>query len=329
MTDDAEQAPDNTQENPEKNAQEAQPNPKNRGLGRGLNALFEDEEGIYPQADQDGHTPGKTRNTIGIEQLERGMSQPRRLFKDDTIEELASSIAKHGILQPLLIRPKKDREDIYEIIAGERRWQAAQKAGLHEVPVIILNVSDIEAIEMALIENLQREDLDIIDEASAYKNLMEEYGYTQEKLAQAVGKSRSHVANILRLIHLPSPIQDYLLEGKISMGHARALIGVDGALAIANEIVKKGLSVRQAENLVAEAKGQVKAPRPRDASPQKRTKDVDTLALENELSNTLGMRVSIDGNGKKGAVTIQYQSLDQLDEVLQRITQKPPGRLLE
>lgn len=309
-------------------------NPKNRGLGRGLNALFEDEEGVYPQNDPDGQVPGRKRDMIGVDQLEAGIGQPRKNFNDDTLDELAESIKQHGVLQPLLVREKSGEDGRYEIIAGERRWRAAQKAQLHEVPAIVLSISDAEAFEIALIENLQREDLDPIDEAAGYQKLIDEHDYTQEKLAESLGKSRSHIANMVRLLQLPQGVQKYLSQGDISIGHARALITVDNAEALVKEVIAKKLSVRETEKLVAEQAGRpakTSAKAGASSAPAASKKDVDTLALEDEISGNLGMRVSIDSvDGKAGKVTINFASLDQLDEILQRLSNQdsaPGGRL--
>lgn len=302
-------------------------NPKKRGLGRGLNALFEDEEGVYPQADPAGHTPGAERVMLGLDQLEPGSYQPRRNFNNESLKELADSISVHGVLQPLVVRKKAGFDGTFEIIAGERRWRASQIAQLHEVPVIIKELSDEQALEIALIENLQREDLDPIDEARGYKQLIEEFGHTQEKAAAILGKSRSHVANMMRLLMLPSKVLEMLKDGKLTMGHARTLITADDPEALAKMIVEQGLSVRGAEKLAAEmAAGKV----PKTGKKAKVPKDVDTVALENEVSSALGMKVSIDTKGKKGGgvMKIQYSSLDQLDEVLQRLSHYP-GRTQE
>ncbi|HIF25338.1 MAG TPA: ParB/RepB/Spo0J family partition protein [Micavibrio sp.] len=300
---------------------------KKRGLGRGLNALFEDEEGVYPQADPDGHTPGAERTMVGLDQLEPGTYQPRRNFNDESLKELAESISVHGVLQPLVVRKKPGFDGTFEIIAGERRWRASQIAQLHEVPVIIKELNDEQALEIALIENLQREDLNPIDEARGYKQLVEEFGHTQEKAAAILGKSRSHVANMMRLLMLPSKVLEMLKDGKLTMGHARTLITADDPEALAKIIVEQGLSVRAAEQLAADfaagkaVKGKKKA---------KIAKDVDTVALEEEVSNAIGMKVSIDAKGSKGAgvMKISYKSLDQLDEVLHRLSHFP-GRTQE
>ncbi|MCB1681110.1 MAG: ParB/RepB/Spo0J family partition protein [Rhodospirillales bacterium] len=303
--------------------------PKARGLGRGLNALFEDEEEAYAPIDDIDDPPGRERRVVGIDEVSPGPQQPRKHFDSQALEELALSIREHGILQPLLVR---EGSAGYEIIAGERRWRAAQIAQLHEVPVIILDLDDIEALKIALIENLQREDLDPIEEAAGYQKLLDTYGQTQEELAKSVGKSRSHIANMIRLLALPDSVQGQVSEGKLSMGHARTLITAENPEALADEIIRGGLSVRQAEKLAAESSGRVQQERSRKSSggsggaPAKK-KDADTLALENDMSNMLGMRVAINTtDGASGHVTIEFKSLDQLDEVLHRLAHYPGSR---
>ncbi len=297
-------------------------NPKSRGLGRGLNALFEDEEGVYPQVDLGGQIQGRKKDMIGIDQLEPGLGQPRTVFKEDALNELADSIRQHGVLQPLLVREHKDGSGRFEIIAGERRWRAAQKAQLHEVPVVVLSITDSEAFEIALIENLQREDLDPIDEATGYQKLVDLHDYTQEKLAESLGKSRSHIANMMRLLQLPFSVQRQLSDGKISIGHARAMITAENSEELVKEVIAKSLSVRDTEALVAASQGRpVKQGKASAQSAEKPKKDVDTLSLEQDISNAIGMRVSIDSpDGKAGAVSIAFKSLDQLDDVIQRLT---------
>lgn len=294
---------------------------KKRGLGRGLSALFEDEEN---NAYGDVMKPSK----LNIAHLRPGTYQPRRHFDDSAIEQLAESIRAHGVLQPLLVRPIG--EDEYEIIAGERRWRASQAAKLHEVPVIIQDLTDEEALEIALIENLQRQDLTPLEEADGYKQLIDKFGHTQEKLAQQLGKSRSHIANMMRLLSLPVEVKAMLEEGLITSGHARALLTADDPLAIANRVVAEGLNVRQTERL---ASGKEIAKDPQDtvaeatgkpvANDAPREKDEDTLALEREMTNTLGMKLSIDQRGKGGRLSVDYKDLDQLDELLARLRQDP------
>ncbi|MCB9990197.1 MAG: ParB/RepB/Spo0J family partition protein [Rhodospirillales bacterium] len=300
---------------------DVKPDPKKRGLGRGLNALFEDEEGIYPQADPQGHTPGTARLMVGVDQLEPGTYQPRRKFSDESINELAESIAVHGVLQPLIVRQKPGFDGTYEIIAGERRWRASQKAQLHEVPVIVKELDDGQALEIALIENLQREDLNPVEEALGYQQLIEEFGHTQEKAAAVLGKSRSHVANMIRLLSLPRKVMDMVRDGKLSAGHARTLVTAENPEELANIIVSQGLSVREAERLAADKSGRTPGKR---KSGSKAEKDVDTLALEDEITNALGMKVSIDVKGQgTGALKIRFETLDQLDDLLHRLSHFP------
>jgi ParB family chromosome partitioning protein len=301
-------------------------NPKKRGLGRGLNALFEDEEGVYPQVGPDGHTPGRKRDMLAIEFLEPGLSQPRRQFDDKSLDELAGSIKTHGLLQPILVRVDKGRAGMYEIIAGERRWRAAQRAQLHEVPVIILELSDIEALQIALIENLQREDLNPVDEARGYQRLLEDFGHTQEELSKALGKSRPHIANMVRLLTLPADVMELLEDGKISSGHARALVTADNPSVLAREVVRKGLNVRQTEAMATKVTGK-KSSKTVQKTPM--PKDTDTLALEKEVSETLGMRVTIDTkDGASGTFKVDFGSLDQLDDILARLSNLPSKRLM-
>lgn len=296
---------------------------KKRGLGRGLSALFEDEENEAYGSDA-ALKPSK----LNVAHLRPGTYQPRRHFDDSAIEQLAESIRAHGVLQPLLVRPIG--EDEYEIIAGERRWRASQAAKLHEVPVIIQDLTDEEALEIALIENLQRQDLTPLEEADGYKQLIDKFGHTQEKLAQQLGKSRSHIANMMRLLALPAEVKTMLDEGVITSGHARALLSADDPLAVARRVVEEGLNVRQTERVAA---GKEVAKDPEDtvtaakdkpvANDVPREKDEDTLALEREMTNELGMKLSIDQRGEGGRLSIDYKDLDQLDELLARLRHDP------
>ncbi len=285
---------------------------KRRGLGRGLSALLGDEEGA----------PEGAPRTIRIDLLHPGRYQPRHQFDPGAIETLAQSIREKGVLQPLLVRRHPSLADEYEIIAGERRWRAAQVVQLHEVPVVVREIDDREALEIALVENLQRQDLSALEEAEAYQRLMDEFRHTQEAVAQAVGKSRSHVANTLRLLELPLTVKRLLGEGKLTAGHARALLGTEDPVVLANEVVRRGLNVRQAERLAK--RGKIKTSS-RQAQPKAfgDTKDADTRALERELSMVLGLIVSIDPTGTGGTITIRYQTLEQLDDVLRRLSQPP------
>ncbi len=303
--------------------------PQKRGLGRGLNALFEDEEADFSQGNVELPAEGRRRDSLGLDQLIPGPGQPRRIFHDAALSELADSIKQHGVLQPLLVRQATDNKEKYEIIAGERRWRAAQKAQLHEVPVIVLDITDAQAFEIALIENLQREDLDPIDEANGYQRLIDDHAYTQEKLAEGLGKSRSHIANMTRLLHLPDAVQAFLSEGKISIGHARALITANNADELVKEVISQNLSVRETEKLVADMQGRPQKTTKRAAKSEPK-KDVDTLALEKDLSDKIGMRVSIDSHdGKSGKLSVSFKSLDQLDSLLQKLAadDSPAGRL--
>ena len=325
---------------------------KPRGLGRGLNALFGDDEGDMPGAaatarsvaagDTDtgsGSGQGNGRRMIGIAQIVPGKYQPRHIFDQKTIDELADSIEKHGLLQPILVRELS--EGSYEIIAGERRWRAAQKAQLHQVPVIIREIDDKTALEIGLIENLQREDLNPIDESRALQQLIDSFDYTQEEVAQKVGKSRSYVTNMLRLSELSPEVAGMVEDNTISAGHARTLIGLEprAQVELANRFAKENLNVRQAEKLANAAKGNP-APgvmdKKMDALNKKITggkakgavdKDINTLSLEREITNVIGMNVSIDMlDAQAGSLTIQFSTLDQLDEVLHRLSHNP-GRL--
>ena len=285
-----------------------------KGLGRGLSALLGDEVD-----DQTSHDRGRMPDSVPIEQVTPGKFQPRHRFDDEEMNSLVESVRSKGILQPILVRRDPLHADAYEIIAGERRWRAAQRAQLHQVPVIVRDFSDQEALEIALVENLQRENLSPIEEASAFQRLMDEFDHTQEVLARAVGKSRSSIANTLRMLTLPQSVQAHVDSGALSAGHARALVGLDDAERLAAEIMRKDLSVRQTEHLAQSSKGNLPA-KPRKTS----AKDPDTIALERDLSNMLGLRVVIKfrGDGAKGgSVTINYATLDQLDDILQRLNQ--------
>jgi ParB family chromosome partitioning protein len=285
---------------------------KPRQLGRGLSALL----GDVPPPAQAAEAPApRATNTLPIAHLHPGSSQPRRNFDDVELDALAASIAERGILQPILVRPDAKQPGEFEIIAGERRWRAAQKARLHEVPVIIREMDDESALEVALVENVQRQDLNVMEEAEGYRRLMDEFGHTQETLAKAVGKARSHIANIVRLLNLPDEVRRMVRDGVLSFGHARALGGAPDAVALALRVARDGLNVRQTEKLAREAEGGGKAHAPK---PPKQ-KDRDTIALEQALSDLLGLHVTIDGAGEKGKLVIQYDKLEQLDMVIARL----------
>jgi ParB family chromosome partitioning protein len=303
---------------------------KKKGLGRGLSALFGDSERFYAEeAAPTGAMQAGKPLTVPIEWLRPSKAQPRTRFDQEPLRALAESIAARGILQPLLVRPLADAPVApgaagarYEIIAGERRWRAAQWAQLHEVPIVIQSFGEAEALEAALIENLQREDLNAIEEAQGYRRLLEEFKLSQEAVSRIIGKSRSHIANTLRLLTLPDPVQDYLQSGAISAGHARALVGREDAKALADEIIERELSVREVEERVR-ALRETPAPQAAAAAPRAKAQDAETLALEKELTDRLGLKVQIKGSGKKGKLVIAYASLDQLDDVLNRLRREP------
>jgi ParB family transcriptional regulator, chromosome partitioning protein len=282
---------------------------RRRGLGRGLSALFAEEK-------DDAAALEKLRQvrSVPVEQLRPGRFQPRRRFDEAEMKPLVDSVREKGVLQPLLVR-RLPEPDSYEIVAGERRWRAAQAARLHEVPVVVRELGDREALEVALVENIQRQDLGPLEEAEGYQRLIDEFGHTQEALARAVGKSRSHIANMLRLLGLPAEVKTLIDSGALSAGHARALIGARNPAALAAEIAEKGLSVREAEALAGAAKAKRK---PSEAAGTA-AKDADTRALEAELSALLGLRVTLALGGEGGTVAIRFRTLDQLDDVLRRL----------
>ena len=281
-----------------------------RGLGRGLSALLGEAQDI-PHAVE----PAEGVRAIPIELVHRNPDQPRRHFPDEEIAELEASIRDKGILQPILVRPSPRTEGEYEIVAGERRWRAAQKAGLRVIPALIRILDDDHAFEIAIVENVQREDLNAMEEAQAYASLMRRMAYTQDKAATAVGKSRSHVANTLRLLQLPDSVQDHVLFGRLTAGHARAILSAAFPEVLAQAIVEKGLSVRDAEAL-AKGKG---APK-KASGPRRAAKNTDTAALEIDLEDVLGMSVDILDRGGAGELKIKYASLEQLDELCRRLT---------
>jgi ParB family transcriptional regulator, chromosome partitioning protein len=271
-------------------------------LGRGLAALFGEAEG------RTGDGGGSVRE-VAIELIRPGAFQPRRHFGEDELEALAQSVREKGVLQPLLVRPVDEAGAAFELIAGERRWRAAQRAGLHQVPVLVRTLSDVEALEIALIENLQREDLTALEEAEAYRRLIDEFGRTQANLAEALGKSRSHVANTLRLLGLPDVVRRRLEEGALSAGHARALLAADNPGELAAEIIRRSLNVRDTEQLVKRRMV------PRRIS-TRQARAADTVALERDLAQALGLRVTISGKARGGMLTLHYSNLDQLDRLL-------------
>ncbi len=284
---------------------------KSRGLGRGLSALMSDVA-LETDARESTTQTRRAETVVPVEQISPNPDQPRRSFSDPELQELAASIRENGIIQPLIVR--RTGEASFQIVAGERRWRAAQLAQLHEVPVVIRDLDDTQVLEFAIIENIQREDLNPLEEGAGYQQLMESFGHTQEKLAEAMGKSRSYIANLMRLLQLPDDVQDLLRTGKLSSGHARALITSDNASELAKKVVKDGLSVRETERLAKSPKIETKKAESPSSKPQK---DADTKALEGDLKAAIGMKVDIahDGVTNAGKLSISYASLDQLDEI--------------
>ncbi len=308
---------------------------KRQPLGRGLNALFGEDDATPFGLPQKETMPETTSNTnakpsrgltmLSVTALTPGPFQPRKVFSDESLNELAASLKQHGMAQPMVVRLKAGAANQYEIIAGERRWRAAQLAQMHEVPVVIRDIDDKTAMEIALIENLQRVDLNPLEEAQAFQRLIDEYDYKHDQLATVLGKSRSHITNLLRLLTLPASVQEKLLAGNLTMGHARALITSDNAEELADQIIKNNLSVRDAERL-ATSKARKVTGTPQKiakaiAGASKAQKDADIRALENNLSELLGLNVAINPETtSKGVLCIEYQNLDQLDDVLRRLS---------
>ena len=276
---------------------------KKKGLGRGLSALFGDS------------TPKEklqvsNNNMVAIADLSRNPYQPRQNFKEEKLEELANSIRKNGIIQPIAVRPKKNQSGKFEIVAGERRWLAAQRAGLHEIPVSILELSDVESLEVAIVENIQRDDLNPIEEAKGYKRLNEEFNYDHESISKLMSKSRSHISNTLRLLTLPKDVIAMLEEGTLSSGQARPLIGISNASSIAEEIVSKNYSARKVEYLTRNKKGNIK-----------KSLDPNILKTQERIENILGLRVNIiNKKNNSGKVTIEYKDLDQFELISKLLT---------
>ena len=271
-----------------------------KGLGRGLSSLIGDND------------VKKLNDKVSISSIIPNKNQPRKLFDKDALEELSNSIKQRGIIQPLIVRRSNDQSNKFELIAGERRWQAAQSAGLHEVPIVVIEADNLKSLEFAIIENVQRRDLNPIEEAESYQNLIENFGYDQERVSQFIGKSRSHISNCLRLLTLPEKLINLIRSEKISQGHAKILIGLDNAIFLAEKIIKKNLSVRQTENLVRALK---KSPRT-----SFKIKNSNIEALENNLTDKIGMRVFINSKkNKSGTLTFQFKEFDQLDRLIKVI----------
>ena len=284
---------------------------KRQGLGRGLSALLGEDSEDYASLDR-----ARSSREVPIEALHPNRFQPRRRFGSEELAPLVASVREKGILQPILVRrvPVEDagEDEAFEIVAGERRWRAAQEAQLHRVPVVIKELDDTESLEVALVENLQRQDLSPLEEAQGYSRLMEEFGHTQERLAQVIGKSRSHLANMLRLMALPDEVKEMLDDGRLTAGHGRAILATDNPVAVARRVVKQGLSVRDSEGIAQSAPG--KNPR------QKSKKSSDTIALERDISGSLGLPIDIRHQGERGGhVKVAYRTLEQLDEICRRL----------
>ncbi len=274
-----------------------------RGLGRGLSALLGENTEAPAAASGDG------RRMAPIELIRRNPDQPRRIFTESEIEELAESIRRRGLLQPILVRPVAGAPGEFQIVAGERRWRAAQRAGEREIPIVVRDLDDGEALEIAILENVQRSDLNALEEAQGYRNLIDNFGRTQEAIAETIGKSRSHVANTVRLLTLPQSVQDMVLSGKLSAGHARAVLGSDNPEAMARRIVEQGLNVRGAEALAKEGGGKRAAT----------AGSIDTQAFEKALSDRLGLKVEIRDKDGKGSLRIHYRTLEQLEDVCKKL----------
>ena len=268
-----------------------------KGLGRGLSSLIGDSDLKV------------SNNKISISSIVPNKNQPRKIFIKESLEELRNSIKERGIIQPLIVRKSDDQDNKFELIAGERRLQAAQSSGLHEVPVVIIEADNLKSLELAIIENVQRKDLNSIEEAESYQNLIENFGYDHEKVSKFIGKSRSHISNSIRLLSLPQKIIEMIRQEKISQGHAKILIGLDNALLLAEKVIKKKLSVRQTESLVRLLK--------RGSNKASKSKDVNTISTENELTEKIGMRVFLKNKkNNSGTLTFEYKGLDQLDRLI-------------
>ena len=298
------------------------------GLGRGLNSLFGDiqrEEPINTSAQSGGDGDGAEQVTgtvidglrsIAVSDIRPNPDQPRQTFNTDALDELADSMRQRGVIQPIVVRPHGKN---FQIVAGERRWRAAQRARLHQIPAVVRNLSDEETLEIAIVENVQRKDLNAIEEAEAYAKLSQDFGHSQSRLAEVVGKSRSHIANLMRLLELPDSVKTLVVDEKLTMGHARALINAPNADELAPQIVKQGMSVRDVERMVRKALAGDKPVSAKKQTLMSET-DADIQALETHLGDLLGLKVNIQSNGQGGAMSIEYANLDQLDLICQRLT---------
>jgi|TARA_R110002012_G_scaffold191299_1_gene359041 ParB family chromosome partitioning protein len=286
---------------------------RKRGLGRGLSALMADVAETESVAAKGA---GAAEQFVPIERIKPNPDQPRKRFEQENLDDLAASIREKGVIQPLIVRAMSDGN--FEIVAGERRWRASQIAKIHSLPVIVREFTDVEVLEVAIIENIQRADLNSVEEAAGYRQLMDKFGHTQEKMAEALGKSRSHIANLLRLLNLPEPVQEMVRQSELSAGHARALIPAKDPMKLAQQVIKGGLSVRATEALVKKDHAGERDNMVNNARlSQRKEKDADTQALEGDLSANLGLKVELDHKPgqESGKVTLHYTSLDQLDEI--------------
>ena len=290
--------------------------PKSRGLGRGLSALMADV--AVDQRDEAASVPRRPDQMVAIERIRPNPDQPRRTFDADALSDLADSIREKGVIQPLIVRVAPEDPTLFEIVAGERRWRASQMAQLHELPVLVRDFNDTEVLEIAIIENIQRANLNPVDEAAGYRQLMDRFGHTQEQLATALGKSRSHIANQMRLLQLPDDVLNWLSSGALTAGHARTLVGHPDAKALAQQIMSKQMSVREAERLTKKGPSTSRG----KSTSRQRDKDPDTIMLERELSAALGMGVTIDHAAGQdgGKLTISYKTLAQLDDLMRQLT---------
>jgi ParB family transcriptional regulator, chromosome partitioning protein len=287
--------------------------PTRNRLGRGLAALIGDVENTAAAAAEPAGEQQRHQRRLPVAYLRPNPRNPRKAFAAADLDDLTASVREKGVVQPILVRPVDGASDSYEIVAGERRWRAAQKAGLHDVPVVVRALTDKEALELAIVENVQRQDLNALEEAIGYQQLIDGYGYSQNELAEVIGKSRPHIANTLRLLKLPDEVQAYLRDGKLTAGHARALVTLTDPVAAARKIVEAGLNVRDVEKL-GETAGRKKS-----TGGRKPNKDADTRALEKSLTDRIGMTVTIDHHGNGGKVTVAYKTLEQLDDICRRL----------
>jgi len=298
-------------------------NDRSRGLGRGLSALLgegEDADILRSEEDAASQVSASGARSLSLDLIEPNPDQPRKRFSEDELTTLSASIAERGVLQPILVRPSKGKTGHYQIVAGELRWRAAQRARLHEIPAVIRELTDRETLEIAIVENVQRQDLNAVEEARGYRQLIEAFGHTQDDVARAVGKSRAHIANTLRLLALPPAVLDHLEAGRLSAGHARAIATAGDPAALAEKIIADGMSVRGAEALAR--KEQAPERKARAGRMEKAQKDADTRSLEADLAERLGLDVEISHRGEAGEIRIRYSTLEQLDDLCRRLSSR-------